>query len=41
MVFQVNGTDMGEMKVARGKKNYKDVGHVLAYNGEEGIYIDE
>lgn len=25
---------MGEMKVLRGKKNFKDVGHVIAYNGE-------
>lgn len=27
---------MGEMKVLRGKKNFKDVGHVLAFNGDTG-----
>lgn len=25
---------MGEMKVLRGKKNHKDVGKVVAYNGD-------
>ena len=35
-IFQVNGTDMGEMKVLRGKKNFKDVGRVIAFNGETG-----
>lgn len=30
----MNGTDMGEMKVLRGKKNHKDVGKVVAYNGD-------
>lgn len=27
---------MGEMTVLRGKKNYKDVGHVIQFNGEDG-----
>lgn len=30
---------MGELKVLRGKKNYKDVGRVIAYNGETGDQI--
>lgn len=28
---------MGEMVVLRGKKNHKDVGHVLTFNGDPGI----
>lgn len=35
---QMNATDLGEMKVLRGKKNHKDVGRVLAYNGEPGDF---
>lgn len=27
---------MGEMKVLRGKKNFKDVGKVITFNGETG-----
>lgn len=27
---------MGEMKVYRGKKNHKDVGRVVSFNGDTG-----
>lgn len=32
----MNDTDLGEMKVLRGKKNHKDIGRVLTFNGEPG-----
>lgn len=35
----VNGTDMGEMKVYRGKKNYKDIARVIAFNGDTGKFM--
>lgn len=31
-----NGTDLGEVKVFRGKKNYKDVGRFISFNGDTG-----
>lgn len=34
--FQSNASDMGEMKVYRGKKNHKDLGRLIAYNGDTG-----
>lgn len=34
--FQVNASDLGEIKVYRGKKNYRDVGRVLTVDGETG-----
>lgn len=34
--WQVNDTDLGEIKVYRGKKNYKDVGRVISVNGDTG-----
>lgn len=34
--FQVNDTDLGEIKVYRGTKNYKDVGRVISVNGDTG-----
>lgn len=34
--FQRNDTDLGEIKVFRGKKNYKDVGRVISVNGDTG-----
>lgn len=33
---QVNNTDLGVFKVLRGKKNYKDIGRVLEFNGDKG-----
>lgn len=38
MLFQVNGTDMGEMKVLRGKKNHKDIAKVITFNGDPGDF---
>lgn len=34
--LKVNGTDLGEMKVYRGKKNYKDMARLIAYKGDTG-----
>lgn len=33
---QLNATDMGEMKMNRGKKNYKDVGRLISIHGKTG-----
>lgn len=30
---------MGEMKVYRGKKNYKDLARLIAYNGDTGRFM--
>lgn len=38
-LFQTNYTDLGEFKVYRGKKNYKDTGRVVSFNGETGKQI--
>lgn len=38
MLFQVNGTDLGEMKVLRGKKNHKDIAKVITFNGDPGDF---
>lgn len=35
-IFQTNDTDLGEIKVFRGVKNYKDVGRVISVNGDTG-----
>lgn len=32
--MQSNDTDLGEIKVFRGVKNYKDVGRVISVNGD-------
>lgn len=32
----MNATDLGEIKVYRGKKNYKDLGQVVTVDGETG-----
>lgn len=32
----VNGTDLGQFKVYRGKKNNHDIGHPVSFNDEEG-----
>lgn len=34
--FQRNATDLGEVKVLRGMKNYKDLAHVIQFNGDDG-----
>lgn len=36
MNSKMNDTDLGEITVLRGKKNYKDVGRVVTVNGETG-----
>lgn len=36
----VNDTDLGEIKVFRGTKNYKDVGRVISVNGDAGEKIN-
>lgn len=36
LFLQMNATDLGEIKVDRGKKNYKNMGHVISINGETG-----
>lgn len=33
--IQANGTDLGEFTVFRGKKKNKDIGHVVALDGQE------
>lgn len=38
-IFQTNDTDLGEIKVFRGVKNYKDVGRVISVNGDTGTMI--
>lgn len=35
---KINATDMGEMKVYRGKKNHKDLARLIAYNGDTGKF---
>lgn len=32
--LQGNATDLGEFSVFRGKKNFQDLGRVVAWNGE-------
>ena len=32
----MNATDLGEIKVYRGKKNYRDLGQVVTIDGETG-----
>lgn len=32
----MNATDMGEIKVYRGKKNYKEIGQVVTVDGDTG-----
>lgn len=39
-LLQTNYTDLGEFKVYRGKKNYKDTGRVVSFNGETGKQRD-
>lgn len=34
--FQRNDTDLGEIKVFRGKNNYKDMGRVISVDGDTG-----
>lgn len=36
-----NGTDLGEVKVYRGKKNSSDMGRVIALNGEDELDVWE
>lgn len=36
MYFKANATDMGEIKVKRGKKNHLDLGRFISYNGDTG-----
>lgn len=39
LVLQRNGTDLGEIKVLRGVKNYKDMAHVIQVNGDDGKHF--
>lgn len=32
----MNGTDIGEFTTLRGKKNYRDLGRLIKYNGALG-----
>lgn len=39
LLAQGNDTDLGEMKVFRGKKNYKDLGRILAFNEDSELNV--